>query len=155
MLQSVPEPTLAGNQRKRMEERSVVRQLYTHLDAGNYEELAGLLSPNFVHTRPDMVLEGRDDYLKFMEHERPETDTVHVIEGLYTTSFSENKRSESEYGRTHSEEGEHVVVEGKLEINDQIAFRFVDVVTLEEKTVTAIKTYTDRGPDSIESDLQT
>lgn len=62
---------------------SRARSYYRALDDHDYDDLAALLAPEFVHDRPDMTLEGRDRFVQFMREERPMTDTSHPVDAVF------------------------------------------------------------------------
>lgn len=61
----------------------VARRYYECIDDGDYEGLHDLLDPDFRHRRPDQTIEGRERFVSFMERDRPRTDTVHALDGVY------------------------------------------------------------------------
>lgn len=101
---------------------------YEALDDGNYDALAGLLAAEFVHDRPDLTLEGRERFVRFMREERPRTDTIHELDGVY--------------GPTAREEPT-VVVRGRLLGGDgKLIVRFVDAFAFDGEVITRIDTTT-------------
>ena len=99
------------------------RGYYEAIDAGDYDRLAALLDPGFVHERPDRTLEGRDRFVEFMRDERPLTDTEHVVDAIY----------ESDFG---------VAVRGRLlDADGDELFGFVDVFAVEDGRLAELKTY--------------
>jgi len=62
-----------------------VRAYYRAVDAADYDALAALLAPEFVHDRPDRTLDGRDAFVRFMREERPRTDTAHRLDAVYAS----------------------------------------------------------------------
>ncbi|AUX08542.1 hypothetical protein AArcSl_0904 [Halalkaliarchaeum desulfuricum] len=63
--------------------RDAVESYYASIDAHEYDRLASLLAPSFVHYRPDRTLDGRETFVTFMREERPMTETTHEIESIY------------------------------------------------------------------------
>ncbi|MFB6218317.1 MAG: nuclear transport factor 2 family protein [Halobacteriaceae archaeon] len=107
-----------------MEPATLARRYYETIDAGDYEALAGLLAPGFTHHRPDRTIEGREAFVAFMREERPETDTSHDIEAVYTRDGG-------------------AAVEGRLLRADGSEwFGFVDAFSVTDGTLTACRTYT-------------
>lgn len=102
------------------------RAYYRALDEGDYDLLADLLVPEFVHERPDMTLEGRERFVQFMRDERPMTDTSHPIDAVYS-----------------QEDGTEVVVRGRLlDADGDRITTFVDVFAFEEEKIERIRTFT-------------
>ncbi|WP_254536181.1 nuclear transport factor 2 family protein [Halomarina litorea] len=107
-----------------MESQSLAREYYRAIDEGDYEALTDLLAPDFVHDRPDRSIEGREAFVRFMREERPETDTTHEVDALYRG-------------------GDRVAAEGRLvRSTGEVWFRFVDVFTTSDGTLTGLTTYT-------------
>jgi len=109
---SRPRADGGGSERTRVK---AARAYYRALDEDDYELLADLLTPGFVHDRPDMQLEGRERFVRFMREERPMTDTTHPIDAVY-----------------EQRDGEEVAVRGRLLDPDgeQLAL-FVDAFSFE------------------------
>jgi ketosteroid isomerase-like protein len=103
---------------------ALVRAYYESLDSGTYDRLESLLTPEFVHERPEMTLSGRAEFLQFMRDKRPRTDTTHPIETVYRA-------------------GADIAVEGRLVGGEKTITGFVDLFTLSDGQITRIKTYTD------------
>ncbi|WP_281195371.1 nuclear transport factor 2 family protein [Halorubrum sp. F4] len=99
------------------------RAYYEAIDDADYDRLADLLDPEFVHERPDRTLEGRDRFVEFMREERPRFDTEHVVDALY-----ESDRGVAVRGRLLAADGEEL-------------FAFVDVFTVEGGRLAGLKTY--------------
>ena len=66
-----------------MDRTALARAYYEALDGHDYDRLAAILAPAFVHDRPDLTLEGRDRFVRFMREERPDANTTHEVEGVY------------------------------------------------------------------------
>ncbi|WP_332897276.1 nuclear transport factor 2 family protein [Haladaptatus sp. CMSO5] len=99
------------------------RAFYAAVDEGAYDQLEELLTPEFVHDRPDQTLRGREAFISFMRDERPLTETRHDIEAVYV--------GESE-----------LAVRGTLrDADDERLLKFVDVHEGEAR-ISAITTYT-------------
>ena len=119
-----------------------VRAYYRALDGGDYDLLAALLAPEFVHERPDMTLEGRERFVRFMREQRPSTDTAHPVDGVYRRTGSGGE-SDEPLGRGPSDTTE-VAVRGRLLAADGRELTgFVDVFTFEEGRMVRLRTYTD------------
>lgn len=104
-----------------------VRAYYQSLDEHDYERLASLLHPDFVQHRPDMTLDGRVEFVTFMRERRPNQETSHPIDAIYTQI-----------------DGDGVVVEGRLlDANGRRITRFVDVFSFEEGLLWTLRTYVD------------
>ncbi len=102
----------------------LARAYYESVDAGNYERLRGLLTEGFVQERPDRRLKGADRFVKFMREERPETNTTHIVDEVYT-----------------GESG--VAVRGRLLRADGSEwFAFVDSFDVENGRLAALETFT-------------
>jgi ketosteroid isomerase-like protein len=107
-----------------MEPTTLAHRYYETIDGGDYEALAGLLAPGFVHHRPDRSIEGREAFVAFMREERPETDTTHEVSALYTREAG-------------------VAVEGRLRRADGSEwFRFADAFDVADGALAACRTYT-------------
>ena len=118
-----------GEHRDRSERRDrverTVRSYYEAIDADEYDRLAELLDPAFVHDRPDRTIDGRDRFVAFMRDERPMTDTEHVVDRMYT-----NRSGSVVRGRLLDADGEEL-------------FAYADVFTLDVEggTVERLETY--------------
>jgi ketosteroid isomerase-like protein len=107
--------------------RERVRAYYRALDEGEYDLLASLLHPEFVHDRPDMTLDGRDRFVAFMRDERPMTDTTHPLAAVYEQT-----------------DGTQLAARGRLVAADGTELtRFVDVFTLEGERFARLETFVD------------
>lgn len=102
----------------------LARTYYRALDDDEYDLLASLLAPAFVHDRPDTTIEGRDRFVQFMREERPMVDTSHPVDGVYT-------------------DGREVAVRGRLlDPDDDLLVQFVDVFTVSDGRIERIQTFT-------------
>lgn len=109
------------------------RSFYAAIDEERYDDLADLLAVEFVHQRPDRTFEGREPFVEFMRDDRPQTDTIHELDGIYVVE------NEDDPGR-----GDEVAVRGRLlGADDDRLFGFVDVHTVENGSIARIHTYTD------------
>ncbi|MFC7047073.1 nuclear transport factor 2 family protein [Halobacteriaceae archaeon GCM10025711] len=110
-----------------MDQVDVARSYYRAIDEDDYDELATLLAPDFVHDRPDRTLDGRDRFLTFMSEERPQTDTRHAVDEVY----------EGDTG---------VVVRGRLlDADEGRLFSFLDVFTVDDRATKLVTCILDRG----------
>lgn len=107
---------------------SLARTYYRSIDEGEYETLASILAPSFVHERPDRTLAGPEQFVRFMREDRPRTDTTHAVDGVYA-------------------DDSEVAVRGRLlgdtETDDRDRlFGFVDVFAFEDGAISRLRTYT-------------
>ena len=104
---------------------ALAREYYRAIDAGEYDALEAVLDPGFVHVRGDMTLRGREAFVAFMAEKRPEMDTTHEVERVYTGPGG-------------------VAVQGRLRRADgELFFRFVDVFEVAERLAHLV-TYSNR-----------
>ena len=108
-----------------MEPAAVARGYYDALDTHEYDRLRSLLAPAFVQHRPDRRFEGRDPFVQFMREERPDTETDHVVEQL----FSKPDGAVAVEGRLLAADGTQITV-------------FVDVFSIEDGAIQELRTYT-------------
>ncbi|MFB6222650.1 MAG: nuclear transport factor 2 family protein [Haloarcula sp.] len=112
---------------------------YDAIDGDDYDRLASLLAPDFVHDRPDRTIDGRERFVQFMREERPQTDTTHPLDGLYC-SYDEGSEPTDSSGDTEETE---VVARGRLlDADGERITRFVDVFTFADGAIERIETYT-------------
>jgi ketosteroid isomerase-like protein len=110
------------------EPEACVRAYYRALDEDEYDLLATLLCPEFVHDRPDMTIEGRDRFVTFMREERPMTETRHPLDAVY--------------GQTG---GTELAARGRLVASDgRELTAFVDIFSFEGDKIARIETFVDR-----------
>ncbi|MDS0293989.1 nuclear transport factor 2 family protein [Halogeometricum luteum] len=110
---------------------AVVRGYYEAIDAGDYDRLASLLAPEFVHDRPDRTLSDREAFVSFMREDRPEKDTTHDVTAVY---------------RGVDADAEEWVARGRLVGADgRVRFEFVDAFSLVDDGVTRIETFAREG----------
>ena len=100
------------------------RAYYRALDEDDYDLLAALLDAAFVHDRPDRTIEGRQRFVRFMREERPQTDTTHPVDAVFTDDETVAVR-----GRLLDADGERIV-------------GFVDVFEFTAGRIARIETYT-------------
>jgi len=116
--------------------RAAVRGYYRALDAGEYDDLAALLTPECVHDRPDRTFEGRERFVRFMRAERPMTDTTHEIAAVYA-------RVDADPVSAGMASGE-LAARGRLLAADGTEITgFVDVFGVADGRIDRITTYTD------------
>ena len=119
------------------EPTTLARAYYRALDEHEYDRLASLLAPSFVHERPDRTIEGRERFVRFMREERPQTDTTHPIDGVYVPAAEAG--SDSETGAAVE-----VLVRGRLLAADGSEITtFVDAFTVAEGVLQRLRTFTD------------
>lgn len=107
-----------------MEGPDLARAYYRAIDHGDYGALADLLTPEFVQRRPDQTLNGRERFVRFMREERPDPDTTHEIDAVFTHEGG-------------------VAVEGRLLRADGTEwFGFVDVFEVADGRLADLRTYT-------------
>ena len=100
------------------------RAYYRAIDRDDYDLLAALLSEAFVHDRPDRTIEGREQFVRFMREERPQTDTAHPVEQVYRSDGG-------------------VAVRGRLlDADREPIVGFVDAFEFAEGRIERIETYT-------------
>ncbi|MDZ7849718.1 MAG: nuclear transport factor 2 family protein [Halodesulfurarchaeum sp.] len=101
---------------------TLAREYYRAIDAGDWAALRAVLDPDFTQERGDRTFEDREAFVTFMAENRPETDTEHVIEQVYTGPGG-------------------VAVRGRLLRGDgSLFFEFVDVFRVERR-LTHLRTY--------------
>ncbi|RJT04387.1 nuclear transport factor 2 family protein [Halococcus sp. IIIV-5B] len=103
-----------------------VEAYYSAIDEGRYDDLRGLLAPEFVHDRPDRTIDGPDTFVGFMRDDRPLTDTRHTLEAVCA----------------NEDDSEFAVRGTLLDADGDPLFGFVDVHTVEDGTIARIETYT-------------
>ena len=109
---------------------ALIREYYRQVDTAEGESFSDILSKDVVHHRPDMRIDGREEFIAFMASGRPKRETEHVIESLY---------------REH--DGAKVAAEGQLYDSDGTEwFRFVDTFSIGEDGIEEIRTHTDIDP---------
>lgn len=111
-----------------MDHEAAAREYYRALDEDDYEALADLLAPEFVHYRPDRTIDGRDRFVTFMREERPMKATSHPLDAVYATDADGADREVAVRGRLLDPDGDPVV-------------SFVDVFSFDGDRVEAIHTY--------------
>lgn len=110
------------------------RTYYRAIDEDEYDRLASILAPSFVHRRPDRTIEGRDRFVRFMREERPQKDTSHPVDSIYVAEDAA-ERAEGD--------GPAVAVEGRLlDAEGAVMARFLDVFSFANDEIVSIRTYT-------------
>jgi len=123
---------------------AAARAYYRALDDHDYDALAALLAPEFVHDRPDLTLEGRERFVAFMREERPQTDTTHRIDAVYRTA---ERDGDGAAERTDDEptggETTDVAARGRLLTADgERITGFVDAFTVVDGDLVRVDTFT-------------
>ena len=119
--------------------RQRTRAYYDAIDGDDYDQLASLLAPSFVHDRPDRTIEGRDRFVQFMREERPQTDTMHPLDGLYCRQ----KDSAVEPADSDDATTAAVIARGRLlDAEGECIVGFVDMFTFAGDDIERIETYT-------------
>jgi ketosteroid isomerase-like protein len=122
-LQPIPGFKTAGTDAGHMSEEAA-REYYRAIDEGDYEALRAVLAEGFRQERGDRTLDDREEFLRFMRDDRPQTDTTHVVDAVY-------------------ERAGGVAVEGRLLRADGSEwFAFVDAFDVEDERLTDLRTYT-------------
>jgi ketosteroid isomerase-like protein len=107
-----------------MDATALARAYYRAIDAGADDDLAEVLSADFVHERPDRTIEGREAFVQFMREQRPDPNTDHEVEAIYDGATG-------------------VAVQGRVRRADGTPwFEFVDVFSTAAGTLTRLRTYT-------------
>ncbi len=107
-----------------MDAETLIREYYRTIDGEEYEELAAVLSEEFVQYRPDRSLVGRAEFLRFMREDRPNRSTIHELRDVVVDDGLAVAR-----GRLLDGGG------GEL-------FAFVDVFEVDDGELSALETYT-------------
>ncbi|WP_276249354.1 nuclear transport factor 2 family protein [Haloarcula rara] len=116
------------------------RAYYRAIDGGDYDLLGALLTEAFVHDRPDRTIEGRERFVQFMREERPQTDTTHPVD----TVFSEGGGEPNGAGASSGDRSDGTVaVRGRLlDADGEPIVGFVDVFSFAAGRIDRIETYT-------------
>jgi ketosteroid isomerase-like protein len=123
-----------------MDRRDAVVGYYDAIDEGAYDRLAALLTPGFVHRRPDRTLDGRERFVRFMREERPRTDTEHVLTEMCVSADEAEAKAKA---RTETEAEATVFAEGRLvTVDGDDMFGFVDVHRVGGGGIESLTTYT-------------
>jgi len=124
------------------------RAYYDAIDSDDYDQLASLLAPSFVHDRPDQTIEGRERFVRFMREERPQTDTTHPLDGLYCRNedgAAERTDGDDTMKRIDGDDTAtaEVVARGRLlDADGEPIVGFVDVFSFDGDDIERIETYT-------------
>lgn len=107
-----------------MDGPALAREYYRAIDADDYDALADVLAPEFVHYRSDMTVDGRERFVAFMREDRPVTDTAHEVDAVYTGP-------------------DGVAVRGRLLYADGTEwFEFIDAFRVADGTLVELRTFT-------------
>lgn len=107
-----------------MDAADLARKYYRAIDEDDYDALAGILADRFVHHRSDRTLDSQEAFVHFMREVRPETNTTHEVETVYSGPGG-------------------VAVRGRLRRADGSEwFKFVDVFAIEDGRLSELTTYT-------------
>ena len=63
---------------------ALAREYYRAIDERDWAALREILDPAFAQERGDRTFGDREAFLGFMAEDRPEQDTEHVVEQVYT-----------------------------------------------------------------------
>ncbi|ELZ34064.1 ntf2 domain-containing protein [Halogeometricum pallidum JCM 14848] len=127
---------------ERADREALVRGYYESVDDGDYDRLASLLAPEFVHDRPDRTLSDREAFVSFMREDRPEKDTEHDLTAVYRAVDDDGNGD----GDGDGDAAEGWVAHGRLVGADgRVRFEFVDVFALSDDGVTRIETFAREG----------
>ena len=125
-----------------MDSTALAREYYRAVDDGDYDALADLLAPAFVHDRPDRTIEGGGRFVRFMREERPATDTSHELDAAYVRDDAETTQNTAP-DEGAAEATTEVAVRGRLlRADGDEWFGFVDVFAVEGGRLTNLRTYT-------------
>lgn len=127
----LPGPSEAG----RMEPPARAREYYRALDDDDYAALGDLLAPAFVQERPDMTLEGRERFVRFMREKRPQSDTTHAVDAVYHRGPADTVDA--------GDGPVELAVRGRLlDADGDLLARFVDVFVVGADGVDRLDTFT-------------
>jgi len=121
---------------------ATVRDYYRALDEDDYDLLAAVLAPEFVHERPDRTIEGRERFVQFMREERPMTDTSHPLDAVYERTDEDG--GEGSDGRGNGDGGTvEIAARGRLlRADGDRLVSFLDVFTFAGEGIGKLRTYT-------------
>ena len=147
-----------------MDAEATVRTYYACLDDARYDDLRDVLAPGFTQRRPDRTFDGRDAFLSFMTENRPHSDTVHELDGVFVepptddpqrarpdgdgSTFGERTAASDDTARgdptpTAGDEAETVLARGTVvRENGDVIVRFVDCFDVLADRIVALDTYT-------------
>jgi ketosteroid isomerase-like protein len=142
-----------------MNAEATVRAYYDRLDDARYDDLRDVLAPGFTQRRPDRTFPDREAFLSFVAEDRPHTDTVHELDGVFvqTTEDTRSRRQQTdsrtddssppsaagEVTPTASDDAETVLARGTV-VRDtgDVVVRFVDCFDVLADRIVALDTYT-------------
>lgn len=142
-----------------MNAEATVRAYYDRLDDARYDDLRNVLAPGFTQRRPDRTFPDREAFLAFLVEDRPHTDTVHELDGVFVQASdgtpSRRQRTDSptddsldataagDWTPTTGDEAETVLARGVVvRENGDVLVRFVDCFDVLADRIVALDTYT-------------
>jgi ketosteroid isomerase-like protein len=142
-----------------MDAEATVRAYYDCLDDARYDDLRDVLAPGFTQRRPDRTFPDREAFLSFVVEDRPHTDTVHELDGVFVQASDDaprrRQRTDSptddapdatptgDWTPTAGDEAETVFARGTV-VRDtgDVVVRFVDCFDVLADRIVALDTYT-------------
>lgn len=142
-----------------MNTEATVRAYYDRLDDARYDDLRDVLAPGFTQRRPDRTFPDREAFLAFVVEDRPHTDTVHELDGVFVqatddtpqhrqrtdspTDDSPTATANGDWTPTAGDEAETVLARGTV-VRDtgDVVVRFVDCFDVLADRIVALDTYT-------------
>jgi hypothetical protein len=142
-----------------MDAEATVRAYYDRLDDARYDDLRTVLAPGFTQRRPDRTFPDREAFLSFVAEDRPHTDTVHELDGVFVQATDDTpahrQRTDSPtddapdgtpheaWTPTAGDEAETVLARGTV-VRDtgDVVVRFVDCFDVLADRIVALDTYT-------------
>jgi ketosteroid isomerase-like protein len=128
-----------------MDAATLAREYYRAIDEADYDALADLLAPGFVHERPDRTLDGRERFVRFMREERPATDTTHELDAVYLSAGAVDAANDADADDATGTDGDATGVAARgrlLRADGSEWFRFVDAFAVEGGRIAGLTTYT-------------
>ena len=142
-----------------MNAEATVRAYYDRLDDARYDDLRTVLAPGFTQRRPDRTFPDREAFLAFLVEDRPHTDTVHELDGVFVqasddtparrqrtdspTDDSPDATAAGDWTPTAGGEAETVLARGVVvRENGDVVVRFVDCFDVLADRIVALDTYT-------------
>jgi len=142
-----------------MNAEATVRAYYDRLDDARYDDLRTVLAPGFTQRRPDRTFPDRETFLAFVAEDRPHTDTVHELDGVFVQASDDapqrRQRTDSptddapdataagDWTPTTGDEAETVLARGVVvRENGDVVVRFVDCFDVLADRIVALDTYT-------------
>lgn len=147
-----------------MNAEATVRAYYDRLDDARYDDLRDVLAPGFTQRRPNRTFPDREAFLAFVVEDRPHTDTVHELDGVFVGASDDTRthrqRTDSpdsgspaggsaagtrtdDWTPTAGDEAETVLARGTV-VRDtgDVVVRFVDCFDVLADRIVALDTYT-------------